>query len=172
MLKWKVVKTALWFGKDCNAIICLFWWQVKAWFDSKLVRTVSSQSRAAPALFCVGGYSQSLLTLFVLRCGQPCLRKAGTSLRLFLIYTVVLARSSWSSEAVGATGRHRRAPALRARSPGAGKVGDMGNNGGRSRLKGVCVLCRVSGHHLFQREVLESHWYSHISGGRVFFCSL
>lgn len=43
---------------------------------------------------------------------------------------------------------------------GSGKTRDMGNSGERSRLEGDCyVLPGVSGHHLFQSEVLESQWY-------------
>lgn len=117
MFKCKVIKTTLWFGADSNSVICLFWWQAKAGFESKSVCTISSQNGAALAMFCTGGCRWSLLTLFLLRGGQPCLGKAGISLRLFVIYPVVLAGSSWSSEAGGATGRHTRAPAPKACSP-------------------------------------------------------
>ena len=55
-----------------------------------------------------------------------------------------------------------REPLLREHAvQGSDEMRDVGNTGERSRLEGDCyVLRRVSGHHLFQREVLESHWYS------------
>lgn len=44
---------------------------------------------------------------------------------------------------------------------GLDEIRDMENTRERSRLEGDCyVLRRVSGHHLFQRDVLENHWYS------------
>lgn len=85
-----------------------------------------------------------MLTLFLLCGGQPCLRKAGTSLRLFRIYTVVLAGPSCSSEAGGASGRRRRAPALRARSPGLRQNKGYGKHWGEIKARGR-LLCFTQG---------------------------
>lgn len=55
-----------------------------------------------------------------------------------------------------------RKPLLHAHAvQGSDETRDIGNSGERSRLEGDCyVLCSISCHHLFQREVLESHWCS------------
>lgn len=59
-----------------------------------------------------------------------------------------------------APGRHTRAPAPRAQRPGLRQSEEYGKLWEESRLeRDWYVLLGVSGHHLFQREVLESQWY-------------